>query len=264
MNGTRTKDQIIKDIRKLAKTKGYIYALCMIILDDFHVNLEEIHKANVRSRLGHNEVSLLIGFLIQGEIDFSSPDKLRDLMELKRTTYELMEELQRSLMNPFSEKILEKLQGIGSESREPDDERVEALFGEIFSSEPELIMEATFYSGTGLYDLQFLEFLERKYKYDKEWLRKRGLDLEKSKNVVIRIKEILIRKTRKIIFLRSKEELSEIVEKAKKEYSNESGDEEQYAEYVAQVLELYQYNILLQNALGGKKEFGRERARFIL
>ena len=258
MNVMRAKEKIIEDIRKLVKTKGYIYALCMIIIEDFHFNLVEIHKANVRSRMGHNEVSLLLGFLIQNEIDFSSPDKLQDLMGLKRTTYELMEELQHSLMDPFSEKILEKLQTIGNESREPDDGRAETLFGEIFSSGPELITEATFYSGTGLYDLQFLEFLERKYKYDKEWLHKRGLDLEKSKNIAIRIKEILLRKAQKVIFLGSKEELSEIVEKAKKEYPNESGDEEQYAEYMAQMLELYQYDILLKNALGNKKEFGRE------
>ena len=258
MNVMRAKEQIIEDIRKLVKTKGYIYALCMVILDDFHINLEKIHKANVRLRLGHNEVSLLLGFLIQNEIDLSLPDKLQDLMKLKRTTYELMEELQYSLVNPFSEKIMEKLQGMGRTSHEPGDERVEALFGEIFSSEPELIVEATFYSGTGLYDLQFLEFLERKYKYDKEWLRKKGVDLEKSKNIAMRIKGVLQRKAQKVIFLGSKEELPEIVEKAKKEYSNESGDEEQYAEYVAQVLELYKYNILLKNALGDKKEFGIE------
>ncbi|KAA6326822.1 hypothetical protein EZS27_024116 [termite gut metagenome] len=32
------------------------------------------------------------------------------------------------------------------------------------------MVEPMFYSGDGVYDFQYLEYLEKKYKYDKEWL----------------------------------------------------------------------------------------------
>jgi hypothetical protein len=33
-----------------------------------------------------------------------------------------------------------------------------------------MLTEPIFYSGTGAYDFQYLDYLERKYKYDKVWL----------------------------------------------------------------------------------------------
>ncbi len=102
----RTTELVLQDIKKLVRTKGYIYALCMIIFEDFHVNLEKLQEIDYRSRLNTKEASLLLGFLIQEEIDFSTPHSPQDLLQLKLKTYELLEELHNSLMIPFFHNFL--------------------------------------------------------------------------------------------------------------------------------------------------------------
>jgi hypothetical protein len=51
MEKIRTTKQVLEDIKKRINTKGYIYALCMILFDDFHIIPEEIHKTDTKSRL---------------------------------------------------------------------------------------------------------------------------------------------------------------------------------------------------------------------
>jgi len=47
----RDTELVISDIKSLINTKGYIYALCMIIFEDFHMALEQLHEINYRERL---------------------------------------------------------------------------------------------------------------------------------------------------------------------------------------------------------------------
>ena len=86
----RKPQEVIADIKKLVQSKGYIYALCMIIFEDFHIVLEDLHKVNFRERLSKNEVSLLIGFLIQNQIDYSYPINPSDVIKIKKETYKLL------------------------------------------------------------------------------------------------------------------------------------------------------------------------------
>ena len=183
-NEIRKAESILDNIKKLVSTKGYIYALCMILFEDFHIIPEEIHKTDTRSRLSTKEASLLIGFLVQNEIDFSTPDTPQDLITLKQKTYELMDELHKSFMIPFFEKLQESIK----KEHKIEDYRKEQ---KEFFGKGDMLTEPIFYSGTGVYDFQYLDFLERKYKYDKEWLSKnKNFDIEKSKNIVIKIKNI--------------------------------------------------------------------------
>ncbi|MBU4349649.1 hypothetical protein KJ599_04945 [bacterium] len=89
----RKTEIIIKDLKSLISSKGYIYIRCMIIFEDFHINPEKIQELNLIKRLSHKEVSLLLGFLIQNQINFTPPDLWQDLIQMKQKTYELMEEL---------------------------------------------------------------------------------------------------------------------------------------------------------------------------
>ena len=66
----RKTDEIIKEIKGLVNSKGYIYALSMILFEDFHINPEKMHEISSSKRLSTNEASMLLGFLIQDGIDF--------------------------------------------------------------------------------------------------------------------------------------------------------------------------------------------------
>ena len=101
----RTTEIIIEDIKGLVTSQSYIYALCMIIFDDFLINPEKLHEINNRASLSIKEVSLLLGFLIQNKIDFTPPESPQALIQMKQRTSDLMEELHDSFRAPFIEKL---------------------------------------------------------------------------------------------------------------------------------------------------------------
>ena len=140
--------EIIMDVRKLVRSNGYIYALCLILCDDFHWSPEHLHEDNSYDKLNMNEVSLLLGFLVQDDINFEIPSSFKKLLEMKKRTYELLKELQSSL-GDLPQKIEENIKN--SEMKKID-----------FFRETNMIVELIFYAGTGAYDFQYIDFLKKK------------------------------------------------------------------------------------------------------
>jgi len=245
-NEIRKAELIINDIKKLVSTKGYVYALCMILFEDFHIIPEEIHKTDTRSRLSIKEASLVLGFLIQNEIDFSTPVSPQDLIALKQKTYELMNELHKSFTILFFDKLQENIK----KKHEIEDYRKEQ---KEFFTKGDMLTEPIFYSGTGVYDFQYLDFLERKYKYDKEWLLKnKNFDIERSKNIVVQIKNILQEKSKKVRLYNLKEKMPQMIEEMKKK--NPKEDWEKHARELAPMMELHQYvELFFDNQADGKE-----------
>ncbi|MBN2605660.1 MAG: SEC-C domain-containing protein [Bacilli bacterium] len=205
----------------------------MIIYEDFHIILQEINKVDFRSRLNKNEVSLLIGFLIQKQIDFTLPDNPLDVIKSKERTYELMHELHMSLMTPF----FEKMKSVHPQKLERMDFRAEMR---TFYGDENMFIEPIFYANDGVYDFQYTDFLERKYRYDKEWLlENRNFDFNNTKVILQRIKDILQEKSKKVNFFSLKEKLPEIIETIKKE--NPSENIEEHIKEVLPAYEFYQY-----------------------
>lgn len=229
----RTTEQVLEDIRKLINTNGYIYALCMILFEDFHIIPEKIQEIDHRSRLSTKEASLLLGFLIQNKIDFSTPNTPQDLIELKKKTYELMDELHKSFMLPFFEKLQESIKKehkIENYRKEQKD----------FFGKGDMLKEPIFYSGTGVYDFQYLDFLERKYKYDQKWLlENKNFDIEKSKDILIQIKNILQEKSQKVRLYNLKKKMPQVIEEIKTKNPDE--DWEKHAKEMLPIMELHQY-----------------------
>ncbi|NLB87558.1 MAG: hypothetical protein GX793_10920 [Bacteroidales bacterium] len=229
----RKTEEVINDIKTLIYSKGYIYTLCMIIYEDFHIILQEINKVDFRSRLNKNEVSLLIGFLIQKQIDFTLPDNPLDVIKSKERTYELMHELHMSLMTPF----FEKMKSVHPQKLEKVDFRAEMR---TFYGDDNMFIEPIFYANDGVYDFQYTDFLERKYRYDKEWLlENRNFDFNNTKVILQRIKDILQEKSKKVNFFSLKEKLPEIIETIKKD--NPSENIEEHIKEVLPAYEFYQY-----------------------
>ncbi len=105
----RDREEIIEDLRKLIASKGYIYSLCMIIFDDFHVSLEDFHKSNRYKKLNFQEVTYVIGLLVQDKLDFSCPNDPDELIYMKKKTYELMEELHTTYSYIFSDYLMKMM-----------------------------------------------------------------------------------------------------------------------------------------------------------
>lgn len=205
----------------------------MILFEDFHIVVEELHKTDYLKRLSTKEASFLLGFLIKNKIDFSIPETPQSLILLKEKTYELMEELHHSFMIPFMEKLQKSLE----EGHKSGDLRKEK---KDFFGKGDMLTEPIFYSSTGVYDFQYLEFLDRKYKYDIKWLKEnKDFEIEQVKEIVTQIKKILQEKSQKVRLFHLKETLPQKIDELKKNYPND--DIEKHIKEFQPVMELYQY-----------------------
>ena len=241
---TPSKEEVVVKIRELINQKGYIYALCMILFEDFHIDIENVHKIDYKSRISKNESLLLIGFLIQNELDFSFPDSPLDLISMKEKTYKLLEELHLSFMESFAEKMVNTAREIKKDPNYKNSERD-------FFGTGDMLVEPIFYSGDGVYDFQYLDYLDKKYKYDRKWLEeKKSFDIKKTKKIVLRTKEILQEKSKKVRLIRPKDRMPEMVAKMKKNQPDE--DWEKHAKEMIPMMEIYQYvNLFFENQIEG-------------
>lgn len=249
----RKTELVIRDIKNLISAKGYIYALCMILFEDFHIDPEKLQEIDYRKRLNTNEASLLLGFVIKSEINFSTPDTPQDLIQLKQKTYELMKELHHSFRIQFIEKLQKSLE------KEHNKEEFRKEQNDFFGK-GDMLTEPIFYSGTGVYDFQLLDFLEKKYKYDKQWLlEKKKFDIGHAKNIVANVKNILQEKSKKVRLYGLTEKLPQVIEEMKKKNPNE--DWEKYAKETLPMMELHQYVELFFEHITGENDLNMDGIR---
>ncbi|HLD98850.1 MAG TPA: SEC-C metal-binding domain-containing protein [Bdellovibrionota bacterium] len=227
----RTTEEVLADIRNLVGSPGYVYPLLLIIFEDFHIDPENLHKINYWERLNVNEASLLVGLLIQKSIDFTPPESFDSLFEAKQKTRELLQELHRSFNKPFMEKLRKAIP-------EGQEQTPSGSFQDVFG-QGDMLVEPIFYSGTGVYDFQYLDFLPKKYQYDHEWLKaKRGFVFAEVVEIFKRTKELLQRNSERVHLYVSRG-LEQAKEKARKSYKGK--DFEADFQQVVKMAELHQY-----------------------
>lgn len=234
----RNIEDVLKDLKLLVRERGYIYSFCMILVEDFHMNPETLHEIDYEERVSTKEATMILGFLVQNELNWDKPESPNKLMDHKKRTYELMHELHQSFMKPFRESYKNNLKRID------DGKDITQDFEDPFSK-GEMLKEPIFYAGDGVYDFQYLEFLEKKYERDSGWLKeKRSIDLKNLQKIPFKIKEILQNKAKKVnhYFLKDKvEEIKSIV----KDQSEE--EVKMFNENIFPAFELHQYvNLFLE------------------
>lgn len=241
MKGRATLD-IITDIKGLVNREGYIYALCLILFEDFHVNLNTIHKVNHKVKISVKEASFLIGFLVQNKINLTKPMSPEYLFKLKEETYELMNELQFSYNKPFWDKFTKILQQQEEGHKYGDKDAFQDRY-DFFVKDGGMI-EPMFYSGDGVYDFQYLEYLEKKYSHDQEWLlNNKKFEINKTIEIVEQIKGILHNKSKKVNLIGIREKMSEIDEDIQRKGKGKILKKElsEQKRIFSMSMELYQY-----------------------
>ena len=240
---SRNSDEVIADLKVLIRKPGYIYSLCLILFEDFHHDMNKMHEIDHRSNLSVKECSLILGFLVQHDIDFSFPQSPQETFERKEKTYALMEELHFSFLTPQMHKLHERLK-MQEKGEVLEDERKERL--DFFAKDKGMI-EPMFYAGEGVYDFQYMEYLQPKYKYDREWLKdNKGFELDVVPKIVKTIKQLLTDKAYQVLPINIKEAFPEVAAKARKKlrkhYSKTELDKIEREQYIA--ASFYRYHAL--------------------
>jgi hypothetical protein len=211
----RKTEEILADVKELIHQPGYIYSLCLILFEDFHQDLNKIHQVDYRSKLSIKECSLLIGFLVQRKIDFSFPETPEETFSRKEQSYSLMSELQMSYTAPQMEKLKSMVESRrkGETLPDSDDDKLD------FFVKDGGMVEPMFYAGDGVYDFQYLEYLEPKYKYDRQWLsQNKGFDIDYAREIVAAIKKSELAKARKVLPINVKEVFPKVAKEARKSF----------------------------------------------
>lgn len=201
---TRNTSDILSDLKKLVSSPGYIYSLCLILHEDFYLDLNKIHEVNHYSKLSVKECTLIIGFLVQQKIDFSFPKSPEVAFERTEQTYTLMKELQFSFSVPQFSKFQDMFdrQQKGEIREDNLEQRID------FFVKYGAMIEPMFYSGDGIYDFQYLEYLDSKYRYDSQWLlENRGFNINHTREIVQAIKNIFLMKSKNVLPFNIREDL---------------------------------------------------------
>lgn len=176
----RETKEILSDINELVRSKGYIYSLCMLILEDFHYDIEHLHEVNYRDHVGFQEISLLVGFLLHEPIDFSYPDHPKELLVLKKKSIDLLNELEQTLLKVNNKAIELALQGSPKSKK-----AVEQLH---FFIKEGSIVESILYARKDAGGHPYNEVLKNKYKNDEAWMTKHcGFTVPQALQIIERI-----------------------------------------------------------------------------
>ncbi|WP_162796091.1 SEC-C metal-binding domain-containing protein [Pedobacter nanyangensis] len=261
MEKIKETDQVIAELKTLINSQGYIYALCMILFEDFHHDLNKIHLVDPRSKLSVKECSLILGFLLHNEMNFHYPESPEKVIEMKEKTYGVMEELHYSFNARQFEKFREMFekQANGEQMEDSLEDRMD------FFVKVSGMVEPMFYAGDGVYDFQYLEYLERKYRYDQVWLREhRNFEFQEAVEVVGKIKAFFHQKAELIHLLDLKEVFPEVAKKArkklKKKYSREELDKVEREQFIS--ASFYQYRALFPDPDSRQVELAEDWRQF--
>ena len=250
----RNTEAVITDLKRLISTKGYIYTLCLILFEDFHHDIEKLHEVDPLAKLSVKECTLILGFMVQEELDFSFPESPEAVIDLKEQTYQLMRELQISFNAPQMNKLRElfERQANGEVLQEKPGDREEMFVRDGAMVEP------MFYAGDGVYDFQYLEYLEQKYKYDRDWLLdNKGFDFEEVCAIASQIKSILHDKAKAVHLINLKDVFAEVTKKAKNGFKKLLSSKETIEHIKREQLTgatFFQYRALFPDKKGKEKD----------
>jgi len=180
----RSEADVFADLSVLCRETGYVHTIALLCFRDNIVRYaEELRPDDMQrmfgpDRLIRNEISTLIGLMIQGEVNWETPSPENIQEQLDRTD-SLLKELHETFLPPMASVLAEK--------RMSSDPNFNPL------RRGDLLREAIFYSGESAYSFQYRDLAPFKYAADDDWLlANRGFSIHEAQAVartVVRIQE---------------------------------------------------------------------------
>ncbi len=158
---THLKETVLK-IEALTQEPGFVYTLAFILMRDMFLDPNEVADINWYEHLSFQELTFLVGLLVKHEINFDIPTAEKSHEQFKQV-YNLFKELH----NKHTERIVDKFSK--PTTSEMSVEEAEEDYRKVFGA-GDSVTESIFYSGSGAYDFQYLDFSIKKYQKDAEWL----------------------------------------------------------------------------------------------
>lgn len=155
-------DKIIDLIHAQVYQPGFIYALCIMMMNDLFMPVEDYAEADWWDKLSYQELSFLFGILIKKKLDLSVLPSEADARKYMENTYKLLKELH----DYYGLVSFDAMLGAALENKK---QKLPPDRSNMLNS-PEAIIESVFYSDSGAYDFQYSESAKERYKKDNAWI----------------------------------------------------------------------------------------------
>lgn len=156
------RNDLFCELKELVSSPSYIYALCMMIVNDSNANLLKLEESDPNKRLLSSEISRIVSLYASGSKDESYPNDAMQIKNQVDQTKHLMHRIQSTYQNH------------GFSTQRGQDQYSQAEIEDIFQTErARLNQEVMNYSGEGIFDFQYIDFLEVRYAEDYDYLRQK-------------------------------------------------------------------------------------------
>jgi hypothetical protein len=183
---------VIDKIEAITREPGCVYTLALLLLRDLFFVPEKATDINWHDHLNIQEITFLVGLLVKTEIDLTAPSE-EDSAKRFDEIYRLFIELHKEHHGPFLKRLAEAVKG--SVSAETKEEHYRHTFGA-----GEMMTEPIFYSGSGAYDFQYLDYAVSKYSDDSVWIKQyKGIDLPEMVSIARELKRLHEHKCNKLL-----------------------------------------------------------------
>ena len=187
---------VTEKIKAHVRKPGYIYSFLMTVVRDCFYDANNPAEYENRDKLITEELMTLLGFWLQcPEPKFSYPDSFEALYEMMIEAEGLMEEMHTASY----ELVIAEMRKMVNNPSDIHHERPSKRLSE--AAKAQSIQEAIYYCGDYAYDFEYIHFLAKKYKYDKDWLlQNKSFDVDEAGSIALAIKELLRKKTDVLCF----------------------------------------------------------------
>ncbi len=159
----RSEPEILLSLERLAHQPGFVYVLALVAIQDLFFVAEAAAEINWAARLSFQELTVLAGLMAKNPIEVSIAPSEQACSDRIAELYALFSELHEAHTLPMVDALGSQMESRRG-AREVD-EQTESIF-----ADGRAMVEPIFYSGSGGYDFQYLDFAITKYEQDADWM----------------------------------------------------------------------------------------------
>lgn len=174
--------ETIAELNALIKGYDFIHVIAQISCEDFFISTKDYRPKSANDKLNENEFLFVLGLWIKNIDKESSINNFDDVLNATQHLRELLEQLHYTFLHL---------------PQKTDSYSFDFPFKNVDGN---WLKESIFYTGSGAYDLQMVQFIEPKYRYDREWvLANKNVDINIFMSFFIDIKRMMIKHRFKLI-----------------------------------------------------------------
>ncbi|WP_288790394.1 hypothetical protein [uncultured Elizabethkingia sp.] len=146
--------EIFNDLEEISKYTNFLEVVTYLSHINLNSNIETINKRDFSILLNENEITFLFGLWLKN-FNNNNSTTINNIITEGNKVHSLMDELHLTFHKDFKISKMKNLEDYHKYQR----------------NNSNILKEIIFYSGTGAYDFQYMDYFEKKYELDQNWMK---------------------------------------------------------------------------------------------